>query len=172
MNHISSSSSSHDSRILKENVVCCSLDSSTDFNSSSYTSSDECDDTIMSDELDQQQHDLFINEYFHQQYLIMQDLYPPHFKSKQETNQKLLKTETNKQLSYSSSTDALERSSTAFLVLYYGQQDQQQQQKTNDENPSPNDNFDTKEKRKLSSVQKLLKKFESWGQFFRLGKTN
>ena len=171
MDHISSSSSSHDSRILKENVVCFSMDSNTDFNSSSCTSTDECDDTIMSDELDREQHDLFIKEYFRQQYLIMQDLYPSHFKSKQETNQQLLKTEINKQLSYSTSTDAMKRSST--LVTNYGQQDQQQQKKKkNEKNPSPKDNFDTKEKRKLTSVQKLLKKFESLGQFFLLGKTN
>ena len=167
MNHISSSSSSHDSRILKENVVCFSLDSSTDFNTSSYTSSDECDDTVMSDELDREQHDLFINEYFHHQYLIMQDLYPSNFKSKQDTNQQLLKAEINKQLSYSTSTDALKLSSN--LVTYYGQD---QQQKKNEKNSSPKDNFDTKEKKKLSSVQKLLKIFESCGQFFLFGKTN
>ena len=167
MNHISSSSSSHDSRILKELVLCSSLDStSTDFNSSSYSSKEECD-TIMSDELDRDQHDLFIKEYFHQQYLIMQDLYPSSFKSKQKTNEQL-KTKINKQLSYSTSTDATERPITAFLVTCYGQQDQQQQKK-NENNPSPENNFSAEKKRKFFSVQKLLTKFESWGRSFLLG---
>lgn len=154
MYHISSSSSSE---ILQEEVVFfCSLDST---DSSEIKSSRPSTDTSIMSELDREQYDLFIEEYFHQQHLIMQDLYPSSFKSKQNKHQKL------KQLS-SSNTDAMDqRPIAAYLVTCFGQQQQ------NNEN-SPPENFTAKKKRTFPSMQKLLRRLESWGRALFYGRAN
>ena len=157
MNHISSSSSSESSQVQEVVFICSSLNSTG--SSDSYNSSTDESDTTISEELDREQYDLFIEEYFHQQHLIMQDLYPSSFKSKQNKHQKL------KQLS-SSNTDAVDqRPIAAYLVTCFGQQQQ------NNEN-SPPENFTAKKKRTFPSMQKLLSRLESWGRALFYGRAN
>ena len=160
MYHISSSSSSE---ILQEEVVFfCSLDST---DSSEIKSSRPSTDTSIMSELDREQYDLFIEEYFHQQHLIMQNLYPPSFKSKQNKHKKLDDLTQIKQLS-SSNTDAIDqRPIAAYLVTCFGQQQQ------NNEN-SPPENFTAKKKRTFPSMQKLLRRLESWGRALFYGRAN
>jgi hypothetical protein len=64
-------------------------------NSCSNTDEEESDTT--SEDSDQEHNDLFLEEYFHQQFLRMQALYPPTFKSKINI-QRQIPTQTTKNL--------------------------------------------------------------------------
>jgi hypothetical protein len=128
----------------------------------------------MSEELDRKRYELFIEDYFYQQYLIMQDRYPSSFKSKQNKHQKLSCTTTTTDILYqfsNSTSDASEQQPiTAFVMACYGQHQTQQQQQQESKQQLNNVNI----KEKVSShkkIQKLWKRVKSWGRTLVSGQT-
>ena len=141
---------------------------------SSCSSTDD-GESDMSEELDRKRYELFIEDYFYQQYLNMQDRYPSSFKSKQNKHPKLSCTADILYQLSNSTIDACEQQPiTAFVVACYGQQQQQhrKQQQQQHESKQQLNNVNVKEKvSKHKKIQKLWKKVKSWGRTLASGQT-
>ena len=162
----STTSSEHE----EEFVIPCKLDSKpwkNELNCISSCSSTDDGESDMSEELDRKRYELFIEDYFYQQYLNMQDRYPSSFKSKQNKHQELSCTTDNLYQLSNSTIDASEQQPiTAFVVACYGQQQQhRKQQQQQHESKQQLNNVNVKEKvSKHKKIQKLWKKVKSWGR--------
>ena len=177
------STSTTSSEREEELEIQCKLDSKPWKNELNYISSCSSTDdgeSDMSEELDRKRYELFIEDYFYQQYLNMQDRYPSSFKSKQNKHQVLSCTTDNLYQLSNSTTDASEQQPiTAFVVACYGQQQQQQhrkqqqqQQQQQHESKQQHNNVNVKEKvSKHKKIHKLWKKVKSWGRTLVSGQT-
>lgn len=144
------------------------------YSSCTSTDDDEPDDTA-SEDFDEARHDLFIEEYFRQQYLIMQDIYSSCSKSKWDKCQYLSDFQP---LNLTDSSSAGTREQTAITTTTYSDEPQQQKQNQNEIssetfsiNCGKKEVVEEEKKKKTKKASNLWKKLESLGRALVSGKT-